>query len=144
MNLNRIKILLVCSIVGLVGLVGQGCRTANTYSRKESTAEKNVVEDKRVSWDPLLGIRAQVIEIIESLETDGYSKVQVEVRNNAFWRKKFEYKFEWFDAKGNLITSSADAYQVREILGRERLYITGTAPTTSAKDFRLKIIRTRR
>lgn len=144
MNFKRIQILLVCSIVGLVGLCGQGCRTANTYSRKDSSAEKNVIEDKRIVWDPLLGLRAQVIEITETLEAGGFSKVQVEVRNNGFRRKKFEYKFEWFDDKGNLITSSSDAYQVREILGRERLFITDTAPTTTAKDFRLKLIRTRR
>ncbi len=121
-----------------------GCRTANTYSREETRTQRNVIDDKRIVSDPLLNLRAQVVEITETVTPSGFSKVQVEVLNKLIWRKKFEYKFEWFDGDGNLIDSTSDAYQVKEILGREKVYLTATAPTRDAKDFQLKLIRTRR
>lgn len=130
---------LICSVAS-----GIGCRTTNTYSRADSAPEKNVIDDKRVVWDPLLGFRAQVLEIIESETDSGFPKVQVEIRNNGFLRKRFEYRFEWFDESGIQVESSSSAYKVQEILGRERVYISGTAPTRDVKDFKLKLIRTRR
>lgn len=137
------RLLVSAALISLMPL-GNGCRTTNTYSRADSAPEKNVVDDKRIIWDPLLGFRAQVLEIIESETASGFPKVQVEIRNNGFFRKRFEYRFEWFDESGIQVESSSRAYQVQEILGRERVYISGTAPTRDVKDFKLKLIRTRR
>ncbi|NUN22891.1 MAG: YcfL family protein, partial [Candidatus Jettenia caeni] len=54
--------------------------------------------------------------------------------------QEFSYNFEWFDMNGMLINSPASVWIPRHIEGREALTITAVAPTTMAKDFRVKFI----
>lgn len=121
-----------------------GCKTVNSVGPGVPVANKLIITDKRVITDPTLGKRAQILAVNETSTPGGFAKVQVELLNNANKMKHIEYLFEWFDADGNLIPSSTRAYQVKELLGKESIYLNSIAPTTNAKDFRLKLTRASR
>jgi len=121
-----------------------GCNTVNTVAPSEPFANKQMISDKRVLPDPILGSRAQILGVNETVTPGGFAKVQVEIRNATSRPKHFEYLFEWFDIDGNLVQSSSKVYQVREILGKETIFLTSIAPTQNAKDFRLKLTRAKR
>lgn len=121
-----------------------GCKTVNTVSPKEPLARKQIIADTRVITDPILGNRAEVIALSEAITPGGFAKVQVELRNNSSRTRHIEYLFEWFDANGMILPSSSRVYQTRELIGGETISLTSIAPTTSARDFRLKLTRANR
>jgi uncharacterized protein YcfL len=127
---------LLCFVVALACLAG--CATVNTVERAEPVAQKQMVDDKRVLTDAGLDRRVRVVGVNESTGPGGFLKVQVEVLNTTRSLQDFNYKFEWFDSKGNLVSTAA--FLPRQIEGKESLFLTATAPAANAKDFRLKLI----
>ena len=125
-------------VVMLAVLVG--CTTVNTVERAQPIAQKQMVDDKRITTDAGLNRRVRIIGVNESAGAGGLLKVQVEVLNTTRSLQRFNYKFEWFDADGNLVTASTSAFLPREIEGKESLYLSATGPTPSTKAFRLKLI----
>jgi uncharacterized protein YcfL len=125
-------------LVGSV-LVG-GCAGMNTVERAEPTGQKQMVSDKRVIANPILNSRVNIVGINESTTASGYLQVQIEVQNRTRSLQNFSYRFEWFDPNGMQISTSSSLYIAKQIEGRESLFFSAVAPTTSAKDFRLKIV----
>ena len=76
----------------------------------------------------------------QSTGAGGLLKVQVEVLNTTSSVQSFSYRWEWFDETGTIIETSMTTAVTRQIEGKESLFITGIAPKTTAKDFRLKLI----
>lgn len=120
-----------------------GCKTVNTVSPKEPLSRKQIIADERIITDPILGTRAEIIAVSETMTPGGFAKVQVELRNNSNRTRQIEYLFEWFDVDG-MILPSTSLFQTREIIGKETISLTSIAPTSNARDFRLKLTRARR
>ena len=131
----------LCFCAGLVCLAG--CTTVNTVERAQPTAQRQMVDDKRVITDAGLNRRVQIVAVNESTGVGGLLTVQVEVLNTTRSLQRFNYKFEWFDESGILVRTPSSAFFLRQIEGKESLFLGATAPTTTAKDFRLKLIEER-
>ena len=121
-----------------IGMVG--CTTMNTVEPAQSVAQRQMLSDKRVITDTGLHNRAQVVGINTATGPGGFLKIQVEIQNTTSRHHTFTYRIEWFDENGMLIATPAAAAISRSIEGGEILAITATAPTDSAKDFRIKLL----
>ena len=120
-----------------------GCTTVNTVEGAQPAGLKQMMDDKRVITDAGLNRRVQIMAVNETLGAGGLLKVQVEVLNTTRSLQRFNYKFEWFDESGNLVRTPSSAFLPRQIEGKESLFLNATAPTSTAKDFRLKLIEER-
>ena len=116
------------------------CTTVNTVERAEPVNPRQMIDDKRVTTDVGLGRRVKVLGVNDSTGPGGLLKVQVEVENTTRSLQHFNYKFEWFDENGNVLNTATSAYVPRQIEGKETVFLTATAPTPAAKDFRLKLL----
>jgi len=132
--------LLSLSLLAVV-LTAGGCKTGvNTVERAQPMATRDMVSDKRIITDASLNKKVQIIGINQSTGPGGFLKVQVELLNTTGSVKTFSYRWEWFDEHGNVIIGPASVDVMRHIEGKESVFITGTAPRETAKDFRLKLI----
>jgi uncharacterized protein YcfL len=127
------------SIGAAIALV-TGCTTVNSVELAQPMGRKQIVEDKRVVTDLGLNRRAKIVSVNESAGPGGLLKVQVEVLNITRSAQAFHYKFEWFDEHSNLIESPASTFVLKHVEGRESVFLGATAPNSSAKDFRLKLV----
>ena len=116
-----------------------GCvSTVNTVERAAPIGQRQMVNDKRIITDAGLN---RAVRIIAVNETPGeFLKVQVEVLNTTHSLKSFNYRFEWFDANGMQVNTSASTYLPRQIEGKESLFLSAMSPTPTARDFRVKLI----
>lgn len=120
-----------------------GCstpKTVNTMERAVPLAQRATVADNRIITDSSLNQKARIIGVNQSTGAGGLLKVQVEVLNTTSSVQSFSYRWEWFDETGTIIETSMTTAVTRQIEGKESLFITGIAPKTTAKDFRLKLI----
>ena len=135
----RISAHLCAALFFTLGLTA--CRTVNTAEPAVPVAQRQMVNDKRIITDSDLDFNARVIGINQAAVGSGdLLKVQVEIQNNSRERKRFNYKFEWFDPNAMLIEAPVPVWMPREVEGKETIDITGVAPNPQAKDFRLKLI----
>ena len=117
-----------------------GCTTVNSVEHAQPVAQREMINDKRVLTDASLNRRVRVVGVNESTGPGGLLKVQVEVLNTTRSLQHFNYKFEWFDASGNLVSTPTSAFLPRQVEGKESLFLSATGPTPNVKDFRLKLI----
>jgi len=117
-----------------------GCATVNTAEHAQTAAQKQMVDDKRILTDAGLNRRVRIVGVNESTGLGGLLKVQVEVLNTTRSQQHFNYKFEWFDGDGNLLSTPTSAFLPRQIEGKESLFLSATGPIPGVKDFRLKLI----
>ncbi len=114
------------------------CTTVNTVERAEPVGQRQMVNDKRVLTDASLN---RAVRIVGVNEVPGeFLRVQVELLNTTRSLKSFNYRFELFDANGVLVHTPISTYLPRQIGGKESIFISATAPTSTAKDFRVKFI----
>lgn len=110
--------------------------TVNTVERAAPVGQLQMVNDKRIITDASLNRGVRIIGVNEV--PGEFLKVQVELLNTTSSLKSFNYRFEWFDANGAQVNTPT--YTPRQIEGKESIFISGIAPTPSAKDFRLKLL----
>ncbi len=122
-----------------VAALGLGCSTTtiNTTEPAVPTARRDMLADQRVTTDGSLARAVRVRGVNTATDAQGHLKVQVEVENTTRSRKSFTYRVQWFDAQGMLITLPTATAVPRALEGGEVGYITATAPTPQAKDFRI-------
>lgn len=132
------KLSILTFVVACFGLFG--CTTVNTVERAEPVGQKQMVGDKRIQTDSSLGRRVQVVGVNESTGPGGLLNVQVEVHNGTGSLQHFNYRFEWYDMEGMLVSKSTSAFIPRQIEGKESIMLSATAPVPAARDFRLKLI----
>ena len=111
------------------GLLTAGCDTVNTY-----TSESQNVTDSE------LNDVARVTNIRKSRVSGDLLRVQADVVNTDDDDEVFNYKFEWFDAEGNMIDSPFSNWLRLQIGPRESITVSGTATSPKATDFKLKLI----
>ena len=116
------------------------CTTVNTVERATPIGTKQVIADKRVITDLTLNKKVSIVGMNEGITPGGFLQVQIEVLNRKNSMQAFNYRFEWFDTNGMLVDTPTSVWIPRQIEGQETLTITAVAPTTTAKDFRVKFM----
>ena len=116
------------------------CTTVNTVERETLVGTKQMVADKRVVTDDTLKRKVSIVGVNESTTSGGFLQVQIEVLNQKNSMQDFNYRFEWFDMNGMLVNTPTSVWIPRQIEGQESLFITAVAPTTTAKDFKVKFM----
>jgi uncharacterized protein YcfL len=135
------NIFFLASLGFAAGLVCMtGCSTVNTVERAQPSAQKQMVDDKRVITDASLNRHVNIVGLNETTISTGFAKVQVELLNKTSSPYSFRYHFEWFDGQGMLVQTPTSAWMDRTIQGRETMDVVAVAPTETAKDFRLNFI----
>jgi uncharacterized protein YcfL len=128
----------LCVVAACAGLLtGCSSTTVNTVEPAVPTARREMLADQRVQTDPSLAKAVRVVGVNTATDAAGFLKVQVEVQNTTRSRKQFTYRVQWFDPHGMIIDTPTAAATPRSLEGRETAYITTTAPTPQAKDFRI-------
>lgn len=121
-------------------LLLSACETVNTTERAEPGYERVYIDDVRVTTDNSLKKSAGLVRLNETTLDTGFLKVQAEIYNNTRERKRAHYQFEWFDADGMRIDTALSQWKAVSLAGKESQFINAVAPTTTATDFRLKLI----
>jgi len=116
------------------------CTTVNTVERATPIGTKQVIADKRVITDLTLNKKVSIVGMNEGVTPGGFLQVQIEVLNRKNSMQAFNYRFEWFDTNGMLVDTPTSVWIPRQLEGQETLTITAVAPTTTAKDFRVKFM----
>lgn len=129
-------------LVGLIAGIAMlsSCTTVNTVERATPVGTKQMVADKRVITDDTLKRKVSIVGVNESTTSGGFLQVQIEVLNQKNSMQDFSYRIEWFDMNGMLVDTPTSVWIPRQIEGQETLTITAVAPTTTAKDFRVKFM----
>lgn len=122
------------------GVFVSGCNTVNTLEPATPAAQREMAPDKRILTDATLNRRVRIIGLNQYTAPGGFLKVQVEVLNLTRSVQTFSYRWEWFDDHGIIVDAPTSTAVTRQIEGKESLFLTGTAPLATAKDFRLKLI----
>ena len=118
-----------------------GCHTSmNTVENAQKSGQKNMVSDQRIITDKKLNKTVNVVGVNTALTPGGVLKAQVELFNNTRSPKRFDYHFEWFDQSGMQVNGIMSAEIADQIEGGESKFISGVAPSTACKDFRLKLV----
>lgn len=136
--MNRFPVLAL-GLLSLVGFLTPGCHTTtvNTAEPAVPTAAREMLADQRVQTDASLARAVRVRGVNTATDAQGFLKVQIEIENTTRRRKQFTYRVQWFDARGMIIHLPTATATPRSLEGREVAYITTTAPTPQAKDFRI-------
>ena len=120
-----------------------GCGSTSSVNSVEpaaKTGERAMLADQRVVTDKDLAKTVRVVGVNTATDAGGFLKVQVEVRNTTRKRQLFTYRVQWFDPRGMVIDLPTAAAMPRSIEGGETAYLTTTAPTIQAKDFRIQLL----
>ncbi len=137
---NITQSILPACLLASTMFVFSSCTTVNTIERETPIGTKQMVADKRVITDDTLKRKVSIVGVNESITSGGFLQVQIEVLNQKNSMQDFSYRFEWFDMNGMLVNTPTSVWIPRQIEGQETLSITAVAPTTTAKDFRVKFI----
>lgn len=126
-----------CAVV-----VTAGCtRTmVNTVEPASSTAQPQMLSDQRVLTDQTLNNKVRIIGLNTWTGPQGFLKIQASVQNRTRKVASFTYRVEWFDENGIIIETPSSPATPRSIEARQTVYVTATAPTTRARDFRISFL----
>lgn len=120
------------------------CQTMNSTERDESRAAPTEVVDQRVERDRTLNRKARVIGVREATTESGLLKIQVEVQNITRNPRLVNYRFEWVDRDGMLVSTSTSNWKLLSIASNESVMLAGVAPTPEVVDFRFKVLEAKR
>jgi len=133
------KIRLLISLVGLLALAGCST-TVNSVENAQPIGQRQMVSDKRVLTDSSLDRKVTIVGVNQTTTAGGLLKVQIELENRTRSLQRFLYHFEWFDANGMQVENVLSASLPEQIEGMESKFISGIAPNSQCKDFRVKFI----
>jgi len=118
-----------------------GCATTvNTVENAEKAGVRQMVSDRRVVTDRTLENRIALVGINQAQTDAGFLRIQLEMYNLKRTVQHFFYTVEWFDANGMRVQTATGGWTEQQILPRESLFITLTAPNQQAKDFVVKMV----
>ena len=134
------KLLLLSCLLAPAVLFPAGCTTVNTLESAQSSAQRQMLPDKRVLTDSTINRSVNILGVNSATGPAGFLKIQVELQNRTSRPRSFTYRIEWFDENGMIINLPTATAIPRTIEGKETISITATAPTEKAKDFRIKLL----
>jgi len=118
-----------------------GCATTvNTVENADKEGVRQMVRDKRVVSDRTLENRIALVGINQTQTDVGFLRIQLEMYNLKRTVQHFFYTVEWFDADGMRVETATGGWTEQQILPRESLFLTLTAPSARAKDFVVKMV----
>jgi len=129
--------LVLLAVVGVPACSNTG---VNSVERENPMTLRQGIEDKRVITNGALNRRVQVVRVNEGTGAGGFLKVQVEVQNTTSARQAFSYRVDWFDENHILISLPTTTAIPRSLEPKETAFLTATAPTEKAKDFRFEFL----
>jgi uncharacterized protein YcfL len=141
--MNKLPAMLIAATIMVAGFPGCHDNSVNTTQRTEPTFHPTPVADKRIIFDQQLADIATVTGVRQATVSGDMLKIQVDITNLKTNPTSFNYKFEWYDPAGMIIESPLSTWQSQTIEGRETVALTGVAPTPTAKDFILKLQRSK-
>ena len=125
-----------------ITVICTGCRTGvNSVEPAAPANPPQMLSDKRIVTDSILSKRVQILAVKQATGVGGHLQIMIDVRNGTGSIQPFTYRIEWFDDRGMLVSSPTGGATPYVLQPRETSSITATAPTPTAKDFRLKIQR---
>lgn len=122
-------------------LLAIGCATqsVNTVEREDPVGTANVIEDRRIVTDTTLGENLSVVRVNEGTASGDLARVQVLLRSNRNKPMTVNYRFEWYDLDGMLVTTASGSWKSLRLMGKEQKAISSIAPNPRAVDFVLKL-----
>jgi uncharacterized protein YcfL len=81
-----------------------------------------------------------VVQVNESVVSGDLTKVQVILRSTSNRAKSINYRFDWYDLDGIVVTTN-NPWKSLTLQGQQQVAVTATAPNPRAKDFRLNLQR---
>ena len=112
----------------------------NTVRSMAPVPPPSEIAYEQVITDPIVNAFAHVVSVREARSAGGYLQVQVDIYNKLPWRKPVNYRFEWMDEAGMILSSSpADAWLLVVMEPKGTSTLQSTAPTGAAADFRLQL-----
>lgn len=122
-------------------LLAVGCATqsVNTVEREDPVGTANVIEDRRIVTDTTLGRNLSVVRVNEGTASGDLARVQVLLRSNRNKPMTVNYRFEWYDLDGMLVTTASGSWKSFRLMGKEQKAISSIAPNPRAVDFVLKL-----
>lgn len=130
---------LLCLAI-LAGGMGCSSTTVNTAERDNALSTPTFVKDKRIVTDKRLGKIMKMIDVSETTVSGDLLKVQAVVMNNSKKTRSANYKFEWYDSHGMLLSSLTAHWKTVRIMGKEKVALSAVATDPDAVDFRLKMV----
>ncbi len=130
----------IATVIGSImfGFLLSSCNSpVNTVENADKNWEKNFIRNKRVEADEYLAKRLQIDSVDSEELPGGLMKAQVTVRNVKRSDDKFAYKFQWFNASGMEVSTSAQPWLEKIIVGGEVVYLSSVSPNPQCKDFKI-------
>ena len=121
-------------------VAGCGSTSGNKAEPAEPQARQEMPADPRVIVPPSLAKSIRVVGLNLATDQQGFLKVQLEVSNTASKRKLFTYRVEWFAPNGMVINLPTATAIPMSLEAQEAKFITATAPTPEAKEFRFRFL----
>lgn len=131
------RVLLATAV--LLGAVA-GCGSVNTTSTRQAPSEDKVSTRTQVN-DLFTQIFLRATDVRMFPTKGGPLQTQVDVANDGFGTRSFSYRFEWLDARGNVIPSSVYTWKATSVPAGGSVTITSVAPSEAATDFKLQLRR---
>lgn len=116
------------------------CGTVNhTDTRGERGADAIPVRKDVNDVLSSLAIHATEVRLFEN--NGGTMQAQVDIANDGFRTRRFAYRFDWLDGRGNVIPAQNAVWQSASIPAGGSAVISSTALVPEAVDFRLQVRR---
>ena len=128
------------AIVACAAFVSGCASTVNTVENADKAGTRQIVRDRRIVSDRTLENRIAVLGINPVQTPEGFLRIQIEFYNLKRSVQNFFYTVEWFDADGMRIETATGGWTEQQIMARESLFLTFTAPNPRAKDFVVKMV----
>ena len=114
--------------------------SVNTISNAETSARIKYVADKRIDTDPILSQQLCMTEIRESKTNDGYTRIQVFLKNMSGGTYWIIYRFNWYDDQGVEVENPDDGGWTRQLIAAgDDVTLTSVAPGKVCRDFKLRL-----
>lgn len=117
-----------------------GCGTVNTTTTRQAPSEDQVDTRTQVN-DLFTQIFLKATDVRMFPTKGGPLQTQVDVANDGFRTRSFSYRFEWLDARGNVIPSSIYTWKATSVPAGGSIMISSVAPSEAATDFKLQLRR---
>lgn len=133
------ELLMLVMLTGCVTSVENPGNPPARQAQPPIPLERKTVVDKRIVIDPALQQLIRLVGVRSSEGTGGFLKIQVDVQNLGDSLRQFSYRIDWLDSTGQLLPQ-ASVSMPWTLLPHETSFLAVTAPTPSARDFRVTFI----
>jgi uncharacterized protein YcfL len=132
---SKIRILVSSAVLSL--LLSSCNNPVNTVENADKNYERDFIRNKRVEANEYLAKKVQIDSVDSEDLPGGLMKAQVTVRNVKRADLKMAYRFQWFNASGMEVSTSAQPWLEKILIGGEVVYLSSVSPNPTCKDFKI-------